>query len=90
MDIYGFIEQFKIRENFTIVECGGHMGQDTIKISKLLEKCYIHTIQANLDIFSTYLKDLPKTQSNISVYNHGLSDCNETKGTFHTLNYTCM
>ena len=77
-DIYSFLNSIN-NEIKVIVECGGHMGTDTIKLSKISPKCLIYTIEANENLFNKHLKNLPNKFGNIKVFNHGLSNINGEK-----------
>jgi FkbM family methyltransferase len=78
MDIYDFLkDNSDIKGVEVIIECGGHTGQDTIRLSNLFNNNMLHVIEANRFLFDTKLKLLNK--ANITAHNFGLSDKNEIK-----------
>lgn len=78
MNIYDFLkENLDIKDDEVIIECGGHLGQDTIKLSQLFNNNKLFVIEANKDLYNSKLKILEN--SNLKVYNFGLSDKNEIK-----------
>ncbi len=76
-NIYDFLETFRFMENPAIVECGGHMGNDTSRISELLPNCTLYCIEANNNLVDRHLRKLES--DNIKVFNHGLSNSNGEK-----------
>ena len=79
IDIYSFIESLKLNDNINIIECGGHMGTDTVKILEMLPKCNLYCIEANKQLYDKYLLPLKNKYNNLHVMNIGLSDTNEEK-----------
>jgi len=47
MDIYEFLKDTYPLENQVIIECGGHLGTDTQKLSSRYPNNILHSIEAN-------------------------------------------
>ncbi len=62
-----------LEKNLVILECGGHIGQDTIKLCEMFNKGKIYTIEANPILFNN-LKKIKEQYNNLYVFNYALSD----------------
>lgn len=77
-DIYDFLkERTDIGPTDSVVECGGHTGTDTKKLCTLFGKNQVHSVEANKLLYDT-LHLLRSEFPNLSVYNLGLSNRDET------------
>lgn len=73
--IYDYIVK-NMEKNYTIVECGGHMGHDTIKLCEYFNNGKIYTIEANYELF-VKLCELKNKYENLHVDNLALSNKDE-------------
>lgn len=76
MNIYNILKKINLT---TIIECGGHLGQDTKKLAEEFPKNTIHCIEANKELCDKHLLPLSKLFPNIRIYNLGLSNNNIQK-----------
>ena len=80
IDIYTYLQNnLNIKNDEVIIECGGHIGTDTIKLLNLFNNNKIHCIEANSELFEKHLNNIKNEYNNLILYNFGLSDINETK-----------
>jgi FkbM family methyltransferase len=73
MDIYEILSKKSFTSN--IIECGGHLGTDTFKLSKIFNNATIHCLEANPNLYKNLIKN--NNFNNLKLYNYALSDKNE-------------
>ncbi len=71
-DIYDFLE--KQNDNLNIIECGGHLGNDTKKLSNIFKNGSIYCIEANIKLYDNLIKNI--NNNNVKIFNYCLSDKN--------------
>lgn len=75
--IYTYLKMnSKITKDDVIVECGTHTGQDTKLLCSLFSENIVHSIEANVDLF-TNARQIG--YDNLILHNFGLSDSNGDK-----------
>lgn len=72
-DIYSFLKT--IDNSLIIVECGGHNGVDTLKLSKIFLNGMIYCIEANKKLYENLLINF-KNVENVKLFNMALSNNN--------------
>jgi FkbM family methyltransferase len=68
-------EELKKLNLSTIVEAGGHLGEDTIKLHKMFPEANIYTFEPTDDLYLK-LRSLVKDVKNITIIPYALSDKN--------------
>jgi len=68
-DIYDFLQLQN--DNFNIIECGGHLGNDTLKLANIFKNGVIYCIEANIKLYNELIKNI---NNNIKIFNYYLSD----------------
>jgi FkbM family methyltransferase len=75
-NIYDYLKTQNFPDNFIVVECGGHIGNDTVKLAEYFKNGTIYSVEANKILYDKHLIGLNK--SNVKVYNMALADkCGE-------------
>jgi len=74
-NIYDILKD-KLNSKSIIIECGGHLGTDTIKLSKIFNKGIIYCIEANINLYDK-LKVKFNQINNIKLFNFALSNKNK-------------
>jgi FkbM family methyltransferase len=69
-EIYDFLQIQD--DNFNIIECGGHLGNDTLKLSNIFKNGVIYCIEANVKLYEHLIKNVNK--NNVKIFNYCLSD----------------
>ena len=72
--IYNFLK--KMNENSIIIECGGHLGTDTLNLCNIFNKGTIYCIECNPSLYEK-LKKKFIDNTNIKTFNIALSDKNK-------------
>jgi FkbM family methyltransferase len=68
-DIYDFLN--KLENKLNVIECGGHLGNDTKKLCEIFNKGVIYCIEANFKLYNN-LNNL--RYENLKLFNCCLSD----------------
>jgi FkbM family methyltransferase len=73
MDIYTILDTFDKKS--VIIECGGHLGQDTVKLCRLFEEGTVHCFEANPTLYANLQTNLGHF-SHLKLYHLALSNTN--------------
>jgi FkbM family methyltransferase len=71
-DIYDFLRLQN--DNFNIIECGGHLGNDTLKLANIFKNGVIYSIEANVKLYNDLIKNIHN--NNVKIFNYCLSNKN--------------
>lgn len=75
MDIYSILRQFN--KDSVIIECGGHLGIDTVQLCQIFKEGTVHCIEANPTLYQNLEKQM-SVLPNLKVYHNALSNVNGT------------